>query len=70
MDFYENMEDNDLKRKMTIAKVGEIMAWGFRNVGMLDDDGFTIPLRVKDEDWQECMVLESDQVPDALSDQK
>ena len=62
------MNDNELKHQMNVAKVGEIMAWGFRNVGMLDDDGFTVPLQMKDEDWQECMVLESSQVPDGLPD--
>ena len=67
VDFYENMDDNDLKHQMNVAKVGEIMAWGFRNVGMLDDDGFTMPLQMKDEDWQECMVLESSQVPEDVA---
>lgn len=68
-DFYEDMPDNDKKRQMNVAKATEIMAWAFRNVGILNDDGFTISLDMKDADWQECMVLESSQVPDSLPEQ-
>ena len=29
---------------MNIAKVCEIMAWGMKNIGILNADGFTIPI--------------------------
>lgn len=68
VDFYEGMNAGGKKRQMNIAKAGEIMAWGFRNVGLLDDEGFTVVPVMKNEDWQECMVLESSQVPNDLPD--
>lgn len=62
-DFYEELDDNEKKHQMNVAKVAEIMAWGFRNTGLLDASGFTVALNTTSGVWEECMVLESDQVP-------
>ena len=50
---------------MNVAKAAEIMAWGFRNTGLLEASGFTVPLKMNNSAWEECMILESDQVPKA-----
>lgn len=63
VDFYENLNDNEKKHQMNIAKVAEIMAWGFRNTGLLTENGFTVPLAMPDGMWEECLVLENSQVP-------
>ena len=63
VDFFEDLEDNEKKHQMNIAKVCEIMAWGFRNTGLLTADGFTVDLKIKHGIWEECMVLTSDQIP-------
>ncbi|MEE0435056.1 MAG: hypothetical protein UDB11_06600 [Peptococcaceae bacterium] len=63
VDFFENLDDNEKKRQMNIAKVAEIMAWGFRNTGLLSVDGFTVPLHMKRGAWEECIILENDEVP-------
>ena len=63
VDFYDALDDNENRRQMNIAKVCEIMAWGFRNTGLLNADGFTVPLDMKDGTWEECMVIENDLVP-------
>jgi len=63
VDFYEDLDDNVKKYQMNIARVCEIMAWGFRNTGILNADGFTVDLNMESGAWEECMVLESDQVP-------
>ena len=67
VDFYENMDDNAKKHHMNVAKVAEIMAWGFRNTGLLKDSGFTVPLKMDKGPWEECMILASDQVPEEES---
>lgn len=64
VDFYDTLDNNDSKRLMNIAKVCEIMAWGYRNVGLLNADGFTVELDMNNEVWEECMILENDQVPE------
>lgn len=63
VDFFENLDNNEKKHHMNVAKVAEIMAWGFRNTGLLDEDGFTVPLNMVRDVWEECMVLENDHVP-------
>ena len=64
VDFYDTLDNNDSKRLMNIAKVCEIIAWGYRNVGLLNADGFTVELDMNNEVWEECMILENDQVPE------
>lgn len=62
VDFYENLDDNEKKHQMNIAKVAEIMAWGYRNTGLLNENGFTVALHMDNTAWEECMVLKNDQV--------
>lgn len=63
IDFYETLDDNEKKHQMNVARVSEIMAWGFRNTGLLSAEGFTVPLHMDKGDWAECMVMRNDQVP-------
>lgn len=39
---YSELDDNDYTRRMTIAKVGEILTWGVKQMGYLTDDGFAV----------------------------
>lgn len=66
VDFYSEVDSNGNKRQMNIAKVCEIMAWGYRNTGLLNADGFTVELKMNNDVWEECMVLENDQVDQFL----
>lgn len=45
MDFncYPDLDDNASTRRMTIAKVCEILTWGVSQLGFLTDDGFAYP---------------------------
>ncbi len=61
-DYYEGMDDNIKKRQMNIAKVCEILAWGCKNMGILNQNGFKIPLDMKTELYTECMVLSSTKI--------
>lgn len=58
-DFYEEMDDNETKHRMNVARVCDILSWGLRHLGLLDDEGFTVQTAPKEGDWQECLVLES-----------
>ena len=60
--YCETLDDNEKKHQMNVARVSEIMAWGFRNTGLLSAEGFTVPLHMDKEDWAECMVMRNDQV--------
>lgn len=63
VDFYDTMDNNENKRQMNIARVCEIMAWGYRNIGLLNADGFTVDLKMNNKAWEECMIIENDQIP-------
>lgn len=57
---YPDLEQNENTRKMTIAKVCEIMAWQDQNLGFLDEEGFTVNLNVRDNFLGECVTLTDD----------
>lgn len=66
-DYYLNFDNNEKKRQMNVAKVSEIMNWCCKNIGILDRDGFTIPLDTVQNDKAECLVLSSEEIA-ALDD--
>lgn len=66
VDFYDTLDDNSKKHQMNVAKISEIMAWGFRNTGLLTADGFTVAMDTKNGIWEECMVMRNDQVPSSI----
>ena len=41
---YPDLDDNNRRQQMNIAKVCEIMAWGHSNLGILNHDGFQVPI--------------------------
>lgn len=42
---------------MNIAKVTEIIAWGYKSAGLLNEDGFKIPLHCADHTLEQCLVI-------------
>ena len=54
---YPNQDANESTRRMTIAKVCEIMAWENKILGLLDRDGFRVPLEVNGNILGECIIL-------------
>ena len=54
---YPNQDANESTRRMTIAKVCEIMAWENKNLGLLDRDGFRVPLEDNGNILGECIIL-------------
>ena len=57
---YPDLDDNIQTKQMTIAKVAEIMAWQDQNLGLLDNNGFTVALRVNENFVGECITLSED----------
>lgn len=54
---YPDMDSNEQTRRMNIAKVCEIMTWGIKNLGILDQNGFCVPVLKRTEIDDDCMVL-------------
>lgn len=64
VDFYDDLDDNETKHQMNIARVCEIMSWGLRNMGYLNEQGFVFKPSVQKGVWDECLILESNQIPE------
>lgn len=41
---FPNLDDNEQTRRMNVAKVCEIMAWSHKDLGIITEEGFQIPL--------------------------
>lgn len=60
-DAYPDLDNSQRTRGMNIAKVTEIIAWGCKNLGILDQNGFTVPLNMDDSIIGETLIIsESD----------
>ncbi len=55
--YYEDLEDNARTKQMNIAKVCELMSWQDLNLGILDKEGFLVPLAMNDRFLGECITL-------------
>ena len=58
-DFFEDMDNNERTKQMTIAKVCEIMSWQDMNFGILDKEGFKVPLNLNSSFLGECITLKN-----------
>ena len=47
---------------MNIAKVCEIIGWSCKHLGIIDEEGFTLPLDVHPDGADECLVMFSKDV--------
>ena len=62
MDFnhYPDLDDNQRRKQMNIAKVCEIMAWENRNMGFLSSQGFEVPVKMNPDIIGNCIVLDDE----------
>jgi len=61
--YYTGMDQNEKTQQMDIAKVCDILSWGCKNMGILKQDGFQVPLQLEKNNWAECLVLSSEDIP-------
>lgn len=43
-DHFPNIDNSLRKKRMNVAVICDIIAWGFKNTGLLDQEGFKVPL--------------------------
>ena len=56
-DHYPDLDKNGQTRRMNIAKVCEIITWGVKNLGLLNERGFTVPVVERKEVAEDCIIL-------------
>lgn len=54
---YPDLDDSEKTKQMTIAKVCEIMAWQDQHLGILDENGFCVELKLDENFVGECITL-------------
>ena len=59
------MDDNEKTRRMNVAKICEIMAWGDKNIGILSEEGYSVPVKLEIEQIGQTAVFEDKDLIDA-----
>lgn len=55
---YPGLDDNEKTKRMNVAKVCEIMAWGEKNIGILMEDGYTVPVHLDIEQIGQTVIFD------------
>lgn len=58
--YYSDLPQNNGTYCMNVAKVCEIMAWGYQNIGLLNDRGFTMSVQYQRHVMDQCYILTED----------
>lgn len=64
--YYADLDDNEKTRRMNVAKVCELLAWSYQDLGLTNQDGFTVSLPKQEHNWDETIVLCDDGVPEEV----
>lgn len=64
---YPDLDNNERTQQMTIAKVCEIMAWQDQNLGLMNTEGFIVPITINENFVGECVTLTDE---DLLEDEE
>ncbi len=59
---FSDLEDNEQRLQMNIAKVASLTNWQLRFLGILTDDGFTIPVHLAHYAVDQCTTLSEDEL--------
>lgn len=59
---YPEFEENEQTRKMSIAKVCEIMSWENKQMGFLDETGFQVPIKMNSAIVGETLLLDDQEL--------
>ncbi len=54
---FPDLDDSARTQQMTVAKVCEIMTWLSQNIGILEQEGFKVPLKMNEHYIGECITL-------------
>jgi len=61
---FPDLDENERTKQMTISKVCEIMSWENQMLGILDENGFTQELQMKENVVGECITLTDEDLAD------
>ena len=57
-DYYPDLDKNEKTKSMNVAKVCDIMAWENKTLGILNHEGFTVPITANQNIVSKCVILD------------
>jgi len=65
---YPDMEDNEQRKQMNIAKVSNMTGWQMRYLGLTDESGFRVPIQMNEYGMEQCTTVEEDKLEELLKE--
>jgi len=65
---YPDLDENEKTKQMNIAKVCDIIAWGSKSMGFLEDDGFVVPVKMNKDLLGKSIVLDEESLARLLQE--
>lgn len=59
---FPNQDANRITEKMNIAKVCDILSWGCKNLHLLNENGFSVPVEVDEAMLNECVIWSNEDI--------
>lgn len=56
--YFEDMDDSERRLQMNIAKVCTMTSWQLKFLGLLKDEGFTVPVHVNEYESDQCTTID------------
>lgn len=66
--YFPDMEDNEQRLQMNIAKVCNITSWQLRYLGLTDEAGLTVPVHINEYAMEQCTTVEDDRLEQLLEE--
>lgn len=60
--YYSGLDITESTKRMNIAKVCEIMSWENKHMGILNQDGFAVPITINENIMGKCIILSDDDI--------
>ena len=65
---FPDMEDNEQRKQMNIAKVSNITSWQLRYLGLTNETGFTVPVQLNEYSMEQATTLREDNLEQLLEE--
>jgi hypothetical protein len=65
---FPDMEDNEQRLQMNIAKVCNMTSWQLRYLGLTDESGLKVPVHINEYSMEQCTTIEEDRLEQLLEE--
>ncbi len=66
--FFSDLEDNEQRLQMNVAKVCSITSWQLRYLGLADESGLKVPVHISESGTEQCTIVEDDRLEQLLKE--